>query len=77
MERLDPRDFLIPRLLGCLVAAGLFPLQRAKFLQHRLKSIGDSTGVDILSPLTILQKNNKWWCVKYVSFVSRSGLVCI
>lgn len=74
MERLDPRDFLIPRLLGRLVVAGLFPLQRAEFLQHHLKSIGDSTGVQILSPLTILQKNKRW-CVKYVSFVSRSGLV--
>lgn len=75
MKRLDPRDFLIPRLLGRLVAAGLFPLQRAAFLQHRLKSFGDSSGVQFLSPLTILQKNNKRRCVKYVSSVSRPGLV--
>lgn len=53
MERLDPRDFLIPRLLGRLVAAGLFPLQRAEFFQHRLKSFGDSSGVEFQSPLTI------------------------
>lgn len=54
MERLDPRDFLIPRLLSRLVAAGLFPLQRAEFLQQRLKIIGDSTGVQFLSQLTVL-----------------------
>jgi len=54
MERLDPRDFLIPRLLGRLVAVLLLPLQRAEIPQHRLKSFGDSSGVQFLSPLTIL-----------------------
>lgn len=38
---------------------GLLLLQLAHFLQHRLQSFGESSGIQFVCPLTILQKNNK------------------
>lgn len=54
MERLDPHATSL-FLASCrLVAVLLF--QRALFLQHLLQPFGESSGVQFVSPLTILQK---------------------